>query len=98
DIAFPYTVRLTHPRIDRQPGVILHIDDSVHGSEWVDHHKIPITLRNLERKIMVVRSRNSQHVALRLIVRYGPLGAVFVAFLESVRPIRNRAASLQNTF
>src|SRR5207249_6261144 len=60
DVAFPDSVGLAHPRINRQLRVILHVNDSVRGRERVDHQKIAITLENLERKIMVGYAWNSQ--------------------------------------
>src|SRR5262249_50837163 len=93
NVAFPCSVGLAHPRIDRQLRVILHVNDSVRSRERVDHQKIFATLENLERKIMVGSAWNSQHVALRFRVGRRPLGAVFVALCERFGQVRDRTST-----
>ncbi len=73
--------------------VILHRDHALHRRKRIDHQEIGIgpALENLERHVVVGRARNAQHVALRFGILFRKLRAVFVALLQCIGQIRNRA-------
>src|SRR5262245_25318603 len=92
DITLPMPIVPTQSRIEGTTLVILHVNQPAPRRERINHHNIAVALRNLEWKVVISVARNTEHVALRLVVRSGPLAAVFVALFESFGFIRNYAA------
>src|SRR4029079_2643763 len=91
-VAFPMSVRPTHPAVDGRLFVLRHVHDAIRAREFVDEQDVAVALHDLERIRHVRRARNPRHVALGLGIRLRPALTILFALSERLGLVRNRAA------